>query len=188
MLNKKSVINVFLIIICIILSFFSGFFLFGYLNEAKMEKNIYDKVWNEAKDRYIQNNACGVFSDEKLRNINVLSGVVEKVNDNSIKVYVKPLWPFSDPSLDYRIIKVKDSTSIIKRIKKDDTLYKDELDQYAINNKFGNNSSIVNYPKPYIEKEIKLFEINKDDRISFKASYNIAEELDVDVEEILINY
>ena len=187
--NKKLLIfGILFFILSVLLSFWAGFMFFKIKYENKLEQKIFSKIWEQAKVNYLKNNACGLFDDKQLRDIKVMSGVVKNIGGRKIEVEVKPLWPFANLDLNKRIIVIKDSTKIKKRIKKDKNAYKKELKEYINSASYKSDNYIVNYPRPYIEKEISFSEIKVGDKISFKSDKNIAELKEFTVQDILVNY
>lgn len=181
-MNKKNVIL--LMILFYVLGAASGFVIkknsfFEELNP----NNAYQSGWDAAQRRLIENNIFQSYDDKT--EIKSISGIVEEINSNTIKIQSKLLTALLGPDLDYRFINVNEKTKIIKVTKKSDQEYQNELNEFT---KSGGYSTTTNSPNGglsmYKSEEVALDQIEIGKLITIRSDKNIRDEKHITANEI----
>ncbi|MCX6786522.1 MAG: hypothetical protein NTU85_01730 [Candidatus Kaiserbacteria bacterium] len=105
-----------------------------------------------------------------------VSGKISGINGNTVTIAVNETSPFDD-SPTAREVVVGENTKIVKMDFKDQTVFKQELEEYQkITSAQTDKTKIPTPPIPFTEKEISLSDLKVGDQITVEAGENIKTE------------
>lgn len=175
---KKYII----IAIIIIISFFVGFFVarstyVKKINEAIAQNDIkYQEGWENAKKRLIDRGVYNSGGGEEVYK-DIINGDITEIKGNKLVIKIVPFKLLSDPELDYREVIISDDTKITKTVKKSDEEYKQEVEQYYLDNpeEVNNPNFGIDYPSMFKDAIVTMSEFAVGQKITAKASEDIVE-------------
>lgn len=166
----------------IIVFFTAGFFTAGLINDSGAEscppassspaKDSFAAGWEAARERLKE---TGYYFGDVNFPVKEVWGEIKQVNGNQVTVSIKPLDPLADKSLDERTVKVNGQTEIIKKEKKSQTEYENEVAAYRQDNAELLDGPVLpaSYPNLFTERIIGLNELGPGQQVKVLANENI---------------
>ncbi len=128
--------------------------------------------WDTTQKRLLESGAFQGFSNEV--KIKTITGIVEEIKGNVIKIKSKLLTPVLGPELDERYIEVNEDTKIIMVIKKSDEQYQKEMKEATEDGGYKKNpNSPAGGISMYSSEEVPLDQIKEGKLITIKTNEDV---------------
>lgn len=180
--------KVFLYLIIFLLVFVLGGIagVFFIKNKIDINKNsIYSKCWDEARKELI--GVCmppaSINKDTAITNF---YGKIIKINDSDNQIIIDPA-PLSDgeDNISALILQISDSAKIEQIVKKDDSQYEKELEEY--NKNYEKNENLA-YPMKFFYKQVDFVAFRTGQTVTITSREDVRNKKQVEAVKIVINY
>lgn len=132
--------------------------------------NTYEAGWNAARQRLAESDIGRVVNAQDPRSIR---GTIESVGSDRVGIRVRAADPLADPSLDKRVVLVRNTTKVLRLDRKESSVFQREVDIFFANLKSKKPSDSLRAPEPFIGTAIDTQNLEVGDEVFVVASEDI---------------